>query len=200
MLLGSGLLVQQGIIGGTYLICMVMIWYVLVRKEASWSDLGFQTGDRKFWVRTVLRSLIVFVIAMIAFILGGGISINLGLISKAADMSGYDYLRGNLGMLLLSLLAIYLTSSLGEEVIYRGFLITRLGEIFGPHPWRKAGAVFISGIVFGLVHYNWGPMGIIQTTLMGWVLGYYYIRFDRNLWVTILAHVYMDTILLVQMY
>jgi membrane protease YdiL (CAAX protease family) len=35
---------------------------------------------------------------------------------------------------------------------------------------------------------------------MGLALGVSYLVVGRNLWVTILAHAYMDTILMVQMY
>ena len=41
---------------------------------------------------------------------------------------------------------------------------------------------------------------MVQTGLMGLALGVSYLVVGRNLWVTILAHGYMDTILVVQMY
>ena len=46
----------------------------------------------------------------------------------------------------------------------------------------------------------WGVMGIMQTTFMGLALGISYLLVKRNLWVLILAHAYMDTVLMVQMY
>ncbi|MCH6576022.1 MAG: hypothetical protein IH795_12640 [Bacteroidetes bacterium] len=52
-------------------------------------------------------------------------------IPEGADMSGYNYLQGNLPMLLGVLLGIFIVSSFGEEVIYRGFLITRISEMAG---------------------------------------------------------------------
>ena len=41
---------------------------------------------------------------------------------------------------------------------------------------------------------------MVQTTFMGLALGASYLVVRRNLWVVILAHAYMDTILMVQMY
>ena len=41
---------------------------------------------------------------------------------------------------------------------------------------------------------------MVQTGCMGLALGVSYLVVGRNLWVTILAHGYMDTILVVQMY
>ena len=115
-------------------------------------------------------------------------------------MSGYEYLQGNLPMLLLALAGVYVVSSFGEEVIYRGFLMTRIAEMGkgGKAAWRIA--VIISAIVFGLIHFSWGPVGIIQTTFMGLALAISYLLVKRSLWILIIAHAYMDTILLVQLY
>ena len=43
-------------------------------------------------------------------------------------------------------------------------------------------------------------MGVAQTTFMGLALGICYIKLKKRLWILILAHAYMDTILMVQMY
>jgi membrane protease YdiL (CAAX protease family) len=60
--------------------------------------------------------------------------------------------------------------------------------------------VIISGIIFGLVHYQWGLMGIVQTGLMGVALGFFYLKLKKKIWILVLAHGYMDTILMVQLY
>ena len=41
---------------------------------------------------------------------------------------------------------------------------------------------------------------MVQTGFMGLALGLAYLAVGRNLWVTILAHGYMDTLLMLQMY
>jgi hypothetical protein len=61
-------------------------------------------------------------------------------------------------------------------------------------------AVVISAVVFGLAHFDWGIVGILQTTFMGLALAISYLVVKRNLWVLVLAHAYIDTVLLVQMY
>ena len=48
---------------------------------------------------------------------------------ESADMSKYDYLQGNLTMTILALGSVYVVSAFAEEVIYRGFLITRISEL-----------------------------------------------------------------------
>ncbi len=183
----------------TYLLVMIIIWRLQKGHRQRWALLGLDLKDNFSWRTTTLRSLMVFVGATLAFILVGMLAANLGWAPQQADLSGYDFLKGNLPLVLLSLLAVYISASFGEEVVFRGFLITRLHRLFeGFYPvfW----SVLISGIIFGLAHFSWGLLGIIQTAAMGWTLGYFYLRYGRNLWNTILAHAYMDTILILQMY
>ncbi|MBT8258516.1 MAG: CPBP family intramembrane metalloprotease, partial [Bacteroidia bacterium] len=117
-----------------------------------------------------------------------------------ADMSNYAFLKDNLGMLILVLAGVYVVSSFGEEVIYRGFLINRFSEFGKDSKTIRIIAVILSAVIFGFVHYSWGPMGIVQTFFMGLALGLCYIYMKKRLWIMILAHAYMDTILMVQMY
>ena len=102
-------------------------------------------------------------------------------------------------MLLFALGAVYVVSSFGEEVVYRGFLIHRVAELGNGGSLAYGIAVAVSAVVFGLVHFSWGIVGIIQTTFMGVALGISYLVVKR-LSVLVLAHCYMDTLLLVQIY
>jgi hypothetical protein len=44
-------------------------------------------------------------------------------------MSGYDYLKDNIWMLILTLSGMFVVSSFGKEVIYRDFLIKRITQL-----------------------------------------------------------------------
>jgi membrane protease YdiL (CAAX protease family) len=138
--------------------------------------------------------------AMAGFILGSIIMMNLTGAPQQADVSGYDFLKGNLALFIVSLASIYFFSSFGEEVIYRGFLITRLDELFGGDRKALVGAVLISSLIFGLAHFGWGLTGMVQTTFMGLGLALSYIVFKRNLWILVAAHAYMDSALIWPLY
>jgi hypothetical protein len=49
-------------------------------------------------------------------------------------------------------------------------------------------ALLSSSIIFGLVHWVEGPLGIVNTFAMGLLLGAVYLRSGRNLWITIITH------------
>lgn len=137
---------------------------------------------------------------MLGFIVGSIIMANITGIPESADMSSYSYLKDNIWMLILTLAGVYIVSSFGEEVIYRAFLINRISQLGLDSKSGKIITVILSAVVFGLAHYSWGPMGIVQTSFMGLALGFCYILIKKRLWILIFAHVYMDTILMLQMY
>jgi membrane protease YdiL (CAAX protease family) len=201
-LVGDHPLARQAVVWVANVLMLAVVWLGLRLRGQSWEHLGlsFRFNGWRTAIRTVLKSFVVFGAAVAAFIVGSVLMANIIGTPEAADMSGYDYLRGNVPMLILALAAVYVVSSLGEEILYRGFLITRLAELGSGGKWALRSAVVVSAIVFGLAHFDWGLMGIVQTGFMGLALGASYLVVRRNLWVLVLAHAYMDTILLVQMY
>ena len=201
-LVGDNPLALHGVISVAILLMIALIWMGLRVRGQNWSHFGLTFGgiNARSVRRCVLLSLAVFVAVLAAFVLGSIVMTNIAGPSSGPDTSGYDYLKGNLPLVLLTLLSVYVTASFGEEVIYRGFLINRLAELFSGGKASWAVAVVISSIVFGLIHYQWGPAGMVQTGFMGLALGISYLLVRRNLWVTILAHGYLDTILILQMY
>ena len=181
-----------------------LVWLGLRLRNQGWSHFGLRSGRAR--ARTAIgvlwRSIVTLLLAIIGFIFGAIVAANIfGM--PDADLSTYNPLAGNLPLLLATLAGVYVTASLGEELIYRGFLINRVEELVGGAAPRRAAiimALLVSSIMFGLAHWAWGGSGMVQTGFMGLGLGASYLLFGRNLWVTILAHGCMDTMLLVQMY
>ncbi len=201
-LVGGNLLLEQMIIWFANILMLAIVWIGLKLRGEKWQHFGltFKPMSRRGSVKVFLLSLLVFVLALAGFIVGSIIMANITGIPESADMSGYSYLKDNIGMLFLTLIGAYIVSSFGEEVIYRAFLINRFLELGVDSKRGRVIAVILSSIVFGLVHYQWGLIGIVQTGFMGLVLGICYIILKKRLWILILAHVYMDTILMVQLY
>jgi membrane protease YdiL (CAAX protease family) len=93
-------------------------------------------------------------------------------------------------MLVLS----WTTIAFGEEMLFRAFLIDRLAGLFQPTKARWALALTGSSLAFGLIHFDWGSVGVFETTIMGLIFGFAYLRTGRNLWVTIMAHGLLNTL------
>jgi len=55
-------------------------------------------------------------------------------------------------------------------------------------------------VLFGFGHFYKGPAGIVDSGFAGLVLGAAYLWSGRNLWVTVLAHGFIDTFALLAVY
>lgn len=109
------------------------------------------------------------------------------------DYSGYGALAGNADAA-LRLLGYALTSAaIGEEVLFRGFLLHQLVALLGPGTAARRGAIAAAGALFGAAHYIQGAPGMLSTGLFGMLLGWAWFRSGRNLWALILAHAAIDS-------
>jgi uncharacterized protein len=110
------------------------------------------------------------------------------------DFSGYGALEGNAGAA-LRLLAYALTSAaIGEEVLFRGFLLHQLEELLGETTIARWTAIAASGTAFGIAHFIQGPFGMVTTGVYGMFFAWAWFRSGRNLWALIVAHALIDTI------
>jgi membrane protease YdiL (CAAX protease family) len=201
---GDDRLARQAVLWVANVIMLVIVWTGLRLRGQGWDHFGlsFRFSGGGALIRSILLSIPVLILALIAFVAGEVIMRGIAPAGAQpqADLSSYAYMQGNLPMLLLSLAGVYIVSSFGEEALYRGFLIHRLAEIGGPGRPVWAVAVLISAVVFGLIHLGWGLTGVVQTTLMGLALAGAYLLTKHNLWILVLAHAYLDTLLLVPLY
>src|SRR6185437_13698150 len=107
--------------------------------------------------------------------------------------AGTGEITGSLRLLLLYLPLIWGFAAFGEEISYRGYLMGRAAQAFGGTRAAWWAAILVSATLFGFGHYYKGPAGIIDSGFAGLVLGAAYLWSGRNLWVTILAHGFIDT-------
>lgn len=193
---------RQAVVFAANLAMLLVIGIGLRARRQTWGHLGLglNFSGKRALLRAVFQSVAVLVFAVAAFVAGSALGSKVAPAQPHADMSGYEYLHGNLPMLFVALVMVYIVSSFGEEVVYRGFLMTRVAEMGKGTRTAWAAAVLVSALVFGLAHFGWGAVGIVQTTLMGVALSVSWLLVRRNLWVLVLAHAYMDTLLLVQLY
>ncbi len=199
---GDNPVARQGVVWVANVAMLVIVYLGLRLRGQTWAHFGLTFGRprRAAVIRALLLSLAVFAAATAAFVLASLVMARIPGIPERADLSGYNYLYHNLPLLIVSLIGVYIVSSFGEEVIYRAFLITRIEEMGSGGKGVRWLAVLISTAVFGLVHFEWGPIGMGQTAFVGFVFAIAYLKVERNLWINILAHGYMDTILIVQMF
>ena len=85
---------------------------------------------------------------------------------------------------------IALTAGVTEEIIFRGYLLTRLSLMFK----NDYMPVLISAALFSGLHYGFGSVQeFIFTFLIGIIFGVYYLKY-RNLKALIVTHFFIDFI------
>jgi len=185
--LGAGTLLGGMLITLGYVLTIAAASGVLKLRGSSWREIGLARPQS--WPRTVLLGIGTLVGAAIVSVVVTMIALNFpGLATEPADVSRFNPMEGNLLLFLGYLLLAWTTIAFGEEMFFRAFLITRLGEVFNNTKLRWGLALVGSSVAFGLAHYQEGPVGILSTGAIGLLFGWIYLRTGRNLWVTIIAH------------
>ena len=170
---------------------------VVLARGGTLADLGFRRPER--WAKVpfqVAGILVAFIVAQrLAPLL-----VSAFFTVPEPDLSRYDSITGNLSAAIALALVLPLTASIPEEIIYRGFLIGRLSEIFGRDIRGASMTVLVQALTFGSVHFMWGTGGVIVTVIMGIVWGTAYLLCGRNLWIVILAHSAGHILFVIQLY
>ena len=87
-----------------------------------------------------------------------------------------------------------------EEILFRGFLITRISKFLKGNKISDLIALFATSILFGLCHLYQGWSGVISTGLIGLMFGIIFLAFNKNLWYSILAHGFVNMTALTILY
>jgi membrane protease YdiL (CAAX protease family) len=109
------------------------------------------------------------------------------------DYTGYGALVGNAPLALRLLAFALISASIGEEILFRGFLLHQLTSLLSSDKIARWSAISAGGAIFGVAHFIQGPLGMINTGIVGVIFGWAWLRSDRNLWALILAHALTDS-------
>jgi len=159
-------------------------------RDGSWAAMGL--GWPISWRRTVLFALAA---ATLRILLGALVidPIAARFWPAAVAPSGSDQITGHAMVALRWLVLVWTFAAFGEEIGYRGYLLTRAAEVGGRSKAADWAGVLVVAVLFGYGHYYKGPSGMVDSGMAGLVLGAAYMLSGRNLWVCILAHGLIDT-------
>jgi membrane protease YdiL (CAAX protease family) len=159
-------------------------------RDGGWSAMGFNRPQS--WRR-------IFLIALVA----AGVRILLGQFviepitgcfwpaPSAPEIA--NEITGNVKMALFALLLVWTFAAFGEEISYRGYLLTRAADIGSRSTAAYWLGIVLVSVLFGYGHYYKGASGIIDSGIAGLILGGAYMVAGRNLWACIFAHGFIDT-------
>ncbi|NRA29785.1 MAG: CPBP family intramembrane metalloprotease [Parvularculaceae bacterium] len=174
----------------------IFVTFLLMSRKESWRDLGLKWPNS--WG---------------GFFAGAGATIAVLISIYAAAYAAQTFnavVLGNaernlpevatVAQLVTFLVISWTSAAIGEELVFRGFLMTRIADLFGRSGLGWAVALVVSSALFGIGHFYQGLPGIIFTGTVALAFGAWYIIGRRNLLPLIIAHGIVDTLSMVALF
>ncbi len=111
-----------------------------------------------------------------------------------ADPRDFSFLQGNLPVLLILLFFTWPLAAVAEEMVYRGYVLNRLTDLFGCSKPGWGISLLVSALMFGLGHGVYSLGFILVSSLAGLLYAGLYLMTRRNLWLSIVVHGVANTI------
>jgi membrane protease YdiL (CAAX protease family) len=163
----------------------------------AWASVGLRTPPS--WLRLLLWVIGIYV-AVIATNIAIVVPLGRALGWAPLDLSRFAGLQGNPARLALWLLVAWTTAAVGEELVFRGFLLTRLQTLFGPEPVAIAAAVVLQAALFAVGHAYLGIRGTVSAGVVALVFGTVYYFNGRQLLPLMVAHGLIDSVSLLAIF
>jgi membrane protease YdiL (CAAX protease family) len=159
-------------------------------RDGGWSAMAFKRPAS--WIRLIVIALAA---AALRIVLG---DLVIGPLAghfwpPIVAPAGTEAIPGDIKTALVWLLLVWTWAAFGEEVGYRGYLLTRAADLGGRTTASYWLGIVVVAVLFGFGHYYKGPAGILDSGVAGLILGAAYMFSGRNLWTSILAHGFIDT-------
>ncbi len=183
-------------IPGGMLLTIGLVWGLQKIRGETLSDLGLKIPES--WRRVVLLGV---ALAVFIFVAATGLTYFLAQFGMVPDSSDFNVILTDPMIFFYGMTAVaWLAAAFGEEVVFRGFLMRILYQLFGSNTVAAGFAITLQAAVFGMLHLNQGVAGAIVVFMIAAIFGLAFYRFGRSLWPLIIAHGLFDNIVFTLMY
>lgn len=166
---------------------VLLVWYFSGR---SFADLGLGWGRMPYDI-TAVAILFGFL-----FLYGLDLFAEIGNVERQRDTRRKFRELGFLpsdGHQYLHFLFLCLAAGLGEEIVYRGFLVTYLSDLLGSRGLTPALIILLPAVSFGIAHVYQGGRAVIKIVAMALLFGFFFYR-TQSLWPLVLLHIAIDAV------
>ena len=176
---------------------LLIIWLLLKKTKENFTNLGFSV--KRFEWRAVAwgavcSAMLILFLRFVFFPLLTKI-----IILPEANLDDFKSIQHNLQLYLFILLMAWLVGGFYEELVFHGFIFTRIEKMITSKYAAPAG-FFITNLIFGLYHFQQGITGVIHAFIAGCAYQLLMMKFNRNLWYAIFIHAFYDSIALTLIY
>jgi hypothetical protein len=167
-------------------------------REGSFAALGL--GRPRSWWTTIGIAIVTAVLVLIVQLVTDPLAQYLGLHATGAGVKALGTGKGNVWSVLKGLALVWTFAAFGEELGYRRYLLGRAADALGGSQTAYWAGLVAASILFGIGHFYQGPAGMFTTAIDGFIIGAAYLLSGRNLWVAVLAHGLIDSIVIVLLF
>jgi uncharacterized protein len=178
----------------SFLISRLMFWIIIVllwlyTAKVEKQPLLLWKEEKHNFLFYLLSVIVMFLVLIIGLFFIHKILVLAGLLKKSMMQDALIAIfKTNIPLLVFTCL----TAGIGEEIIFRGYLLPRF-EILFKNPWL---AIIVSSLSFGLAHIRYGTVGnVAGPVFIGSVFAYHYWKF-RNIKLIMAFHFLWDLCLL----
>ena len=180
------------------IVVLLVVWlYLKYISKENFSDILL--SFKRFQLQAIWIGIIASILLSLFFRFAWDPFINSIIPSGKIDLSDFAGIRNSPVNYAIVLLLALLVGGFYEEIIFHGFIFTRLEKIF-KGKWATITAFMLTAIIFGLYHFQQGLKGILLTTIAGAVYHVLILKFNRNLWYGVFVHAFFDFIGLTLIY
>jgi len=180
------------------IVILIVVWlYLKYISTEKFSDIFF--SFKRFQVKAIWIGIITAILLSLFFRFAWDPFINSIIPSGKIDLSDFANIRNSPVNYVIILIIALLVGGFYEEIIFHGFIFTRLEKIF-KGKWATQAAFILTTIIFGLYHFQQGIKGILLTAIAGGVYHALILKFNRNLWYGVFVHAFFDFIGLTLIY
>jgi membrane protease YdiL (CAAX protease family) len=172
------------------LVLVVLAGVSLLARREPLSTLGFHR--LRPWGRCLLE-VAALTVAWTALMFLVVMPVVEHVTGERQDVSQFAELEGDVPFFLTLIALTWTLAAVGEELAFRGFLLTRITDLVGHSVAAKSGAIVVVALLFASIHDEQGLAGMVLVfvdAVFYGVLRYAY----RSLWAPIVAHGLGNTI------
>lgn len=176
---------------------LVFVWFYLKQRKESFASIGF--SFKQFNIRSVIIGAIAGII-IFSFLTWIFFPTLLRIVDlQDAALGDFTKIKGNTGFYIFLISMSWIVGGFYEEIIFHGFIFTRLEKIFsGKHSLLLS--FLLTNTIFAFYHLQLGAIGVINAFLAGSAYHGLMLYYKRNMWYSIICHAVFDTIALTFMY
>ena len=176
---------------------LLITWLALKYSKETFSDIGF--SFKRFEPKSILIGSLVAVVTLAFMQLIFFPALEYVATFEEKEVGLYDFIRESRWQYYFLVLMGWLIGGLYEEIVFHGFIFTRLEKMI-KGKYAIHASFIVTALIFGFYHFQLGALGLINALLVGSVYLALFLFFKRNLWYSIICHGVYNTMVMTLIY